>query len=210
VEAIISSTQHLADVLGAAEAAKALARDLERRLAEMRRRVQALPSRRVLFVVWAEPLISIGRDTFIADALRHAGAVSVVDTSQGWPQVNLEEVVRLQPDVLIFAQSHSGAAEHNLDVLAELPGWRLLEAVRHHRLAVVGEAINRPAPRIVSAIEDLARQLHPEAFREAPPDAPQEKIEKEAPQPPAAVLPDARFALASRERAVFEVSACAL
>jgi len=28
--------------------------------------------------------------------------------------------------------------------------------------------VNRPAPRIVSAIEDLARQLHPAAFQELP------------------------------------------
>jgi len=43
---------------------------------------------------------------------------------------------------------------------------------------VISEAVNRPAPRIVSAIEDLARQLHPEAFAEKPGDA-KEKIEKE-------------------------------
>jgi hypothetical protein len=28
--------------------------------------------------------------------------------------------------------------------------------------------VNRPAPRIVSAIEDLAAKLHPEAFSEKP------------------------------------------
>ncbi|PYT62288.1 MAG: hypothetical protein DMG35_07890, partial [Acidobacteria bacterium] len=44
--------------------------------------------------------------------------------------------------------------------------------------AVISDAVNRPAPRIVSAIEDLARQLHPEAFAEKPGDA-KEKIEKE-------------------------------
>jgi hypothetical protein len=33
---------------------------------------------------------------------------------------------------------------------------------------VVSEAINRPAPRLVDAIVELARQLHPEAFPEKP------------------------------------------
>jgi cobalamin transport system substrate-binding protein len=210
VDAIISSTQHLANVLGAPEVAKTLASELERRLAEMERRVEALAPRRVLFVVWTEPLISIGKDTFISDALRHAGAVSVVDTTESWPQVNLEEVVRLQPEFLIFAESHYGAAERNLDVLAELPGWRLLEAVRRHRVAIISEAINRPAPRIVFAIEDLARQLHPEAYREDL-DAPKEKIEKQEPHPLAAVFPDG-FSLDSAhgEPGVLEASACAL
>jgi hypothetical protein len=35
-------------------------------------------------------------------------------------------------------------------------------------VALVSDAINRPAPRIISVIEDLARQLHPEAFSDDP------------------------------------------
>jgi iron complex transport system substrate-binding protein len=114
-------------------------------------------------------LISIGKDTFIADALHKAGAISIVDSAKDWPQTNLEEVVRLQPEYLVFAASHSESAARDFDVLASRPGWRILEAVHNRRFAVISEAVNRPAPRIVSAIEELARQLHPEAFSEAPP-----------------------------------------
>jgi len=53
-----------------------------------------------------------------------------------------------------------------------------VDAVGHRRFAVISEAVNRPAPRIVSAIEDLARQLHPDAFVEKPKNS-KEKIEKE-------------------------------
>jgi iron complex transport system substrate-binding protein len=177
VDEIISSTQRLADVLGAAEAGKGVAEDLEHRLAALQERLSAIPPRRVLFIVWTDPLISIGKDTFISDALRRAGAVSIVDSAQSWPHMNLEEVVRLQPEYLVFAASHSEAAARDFDELASRPAWRILEAVRHRRFAVISDAVNRPAPRIVSAIEDLARQLHPEAFVEKP-HAGKEKIEK--------------------------------
>jgi iron complex transport system substrate-binding protein len=177
VEQILISTEKVAELLGAGEAGAALTKDLDRRLAELQRRLVALPPKRVLFVVWTEPLMSIGQETFLADALRHSGAVSVVDTKQSWPQVNLEEVVKLQPDFLVFAESHSQSGPRELETLAELPGWRILDAVRNHRLAVISDAVNRPAPRIVSAIEDLARQLHPEAFVEKPDDS-KEKDEK--------------------------------
>jgi len=43
-----------------------------------------------------------------------------------------------------------------------------VDAVNNHHIAVISDAVNRPAPRIVSAIEDLARQLHPDAFVEKP------------------------------------------
>jgi len=182
VEAIIASTERLADLLGAPETGTALGREMERRIAATKDRIAALPPRRVLFVVWTEPLISIGKDTFIADALQHAGAISVIDSSQNWPQINLEEVVHLQPEFLVFAEPHPEDAARTTDKFADLPGWRILDAVKHRRYAVISDAVNRPAPRIASAIEDLARQLHPEAFAETP------LIEKDnaSPAPPAA------------------------
>jgi iron complex transport system substrate-binding protein len=168
VDEIVASAKRLGDVLGAAEAGAALAEDLQRRLDVLRQKIGALPPRRVLFVVWTDPLISIGKDTFIADALRRAGAVSIIDSKQDWPQVNLEEVAHLQPEVLVFADSHSETTAQHLDVLATRPAWRILNAVRDRDFAVISEAVNRPAPRIVSAIEELAEKLHPEAFVERP------------------------------------------
>lgn len=90
--------------------------------------------------------------------------------------MSLEEVVRLQPEFLVFAESHSESGQNDFDVLAERPGWRGLDAVRNRHFALISEAVNRPAPRIVSAIEDLARQLHPEAFSARPEDDTQKKI----------------------------------
>src|SRR2546430_17505582 len=75
------------------------------------------PPKRALFVVWAQPLISTGQHTFLADALRRAGAVSIVNSSQDWPQVNLEEVARLQPDFLVFAESQPGNASREVQKL---------------------------------------------------------------------------------------------
>ena len=167
IEQIISSTQRLALLIGEPEAGDTVAKDLQRRLADLHQRIAPLPRRRVFFIVWTQPLISIGRDTFIADALRYAGADSVVDSPQSWPQLNLEEIAKVQPDFLVFAGSHTETMPVGVEALSQLPGWRILEAVRNHRYANVSEAIDRPAPRIVSAIEDLARQFHPEAF---PPD----------------------------------------
>jgi iron complex transport system substrate-binding protein len=173
VDDILSTTQTLAALLGVSEAGKSLAEDLQARLAALHARLEALPPSRVLFVVWTHPLISVGKNTFIADALRKADAASIVDATQDWPQMNLEEVVRLQPEYLVFSASEADSAARDFEAVSVLPGWELLEAVRKHRFAVISDAVNRPAPRIVSAIEDLARQLHPAAFQESPaPDKP--------------------------------------
>jgi iron complex transport system substrate-binding protein len=186
IEQIISSTQKLADVLNVSAAGKALTEDLRQRLATLEEKLNGVTSKRVLFIVWPEPLMSVGKNTFVADALRRAGAVSIVDSNQDWPQVSLEEVVRLQPEYLIFAPSHTGSSEHDIEALESRPDWKILNAVQNRRFIIASDAIVRTAPRIVSVIEELARQLHPDVFRET--SGPQKETSPAnapaAPQPP--------------------------
>ena len=183
VDEIISSTQTLADILNVPAAGKTLTDDLRKRLAAVQSELVGAVPRRVLFIVWMDPLISVSQKTFIADAIRLAGATSIVESTQEWPQISLEEVVHLQPEYLVFATSHTGEGKRDVAALAVRPGWRNMEAVRQNHFAVVSDAINRPSPRIVSVIEDLAHQLHPELFKTTPEPQPQ-KPPASAPEPP--------------------------
>jgi len=164
IEEMIASVEHLGSALGVEKAAADLAEDLRKRLSDLDHRLAGLPPRRVLFVVWTDPLISAGTGTFIADAVRHAGGRSVVDTKVEWPRISLEEIVRLQPEFIVFAITHPGDSQSEVNVLRTLPGWRDLEAMRRGNIINLSDAINRPAPRMVDAIQQLARALHPEAF----------------------------------------------
>jgi iron complex transport system substrate-binding protein len=164
VEEVIESVRRLGAVLGARERGDALAVALHARLEQIRRRVSVLPPRRVFFVVWPAPLISIGKNTFLADALRWAGAESVVETEQDWPRLSIEEVILQQPEYLVFSSMHFEEASLTIESLRERAGWRSLQAIREGRIAVVSDAVNRPSPRLVDVIEQLARQLHPGVF----------------------------------------------
>src|SRR5262249_51774752 len=106
LDEIRALVRHLAAVLGNSEAGAALDSELQQKNVALRERLQSVSPTRVLFVVWTDPLISIGKNTFITDALTEAGAVSVIDSSQDWPRMSLEEVARLQPELLIFASDH--------------------------------------------------------------------------------------------------------
>ena len=164
IEGMIASVEHIGAAMGVEKSAAALAEDLRGRLAGLDRRLAGDAQRRVLFVVWTDPLISVGRTSFIADAVRRAGGRSVVETKTEWPHVSMEEMVRLQPEFLIFASAHAGNTQHDIDELRTRPGWKNLAAMQHGKIVILSDAINRPAPRMVDAIEQLARALHPEAF----------------------------------------------
>ncbi|HXE76465.1 MAG TPA: cobalamin-binding protein [Candidatus Xenobia bacterium] len=162
---IFVSIRHVADLLGVPERGEQLAAGLEAQLAGIEQRAAGGPQPRVLFVIWLEPLITVGSDTFLNDVLRRAGAQSVTaGTKESWPRLSLETVIESNPDYLVLPRIP--AIETRLAEVRRQPAWRSVRA----RVIWLDEAVLRPGPRIVDALDDLARQLHsqspaPEARR---------------------------------------------
>jgi iron complex transport system substrate-binding protein len=169
VEQTLASIGHLADILGAPERGVAMTTELEKRLSVLHARLKDRPMAHVLFVVWEEPLMTIGQNTFIADALRWAGAESVILSSQEWPRIGMEDVVRLQPDWIVLSVEHGESEAAPSADFRTRPAWKELRAVELGRVVTASDEMTRPSPGLVGAIEELARELHPEAF--APPES---------------------------------------
>ncbi|HEX9759629.1 MAG TPA: cobalamin-binding protein [Candidatus Acidoferrales bacterium] len=167
VEQMLDSTLRLSRVVGAEERGQQLVAELRARLDALRQRLAGRRPKRILFLVWYEPLITVGYETFLFDAVRWAGGESVVKTSQEWPRLNLEEAIRLEPEYIVIAEMRAEGVERTAQDLRTRRGWRDMDAVRNNRFGVLDVTINRPGPRLVDAIERLARQLHPDAFAEA-------------------------------------------
>lgn len=165
---MIDSTARIAELMGAATQGAEFATRLKQRLGELHSRLSDLPATHVLFVVWSDPLITIGQKTFIADALRWAGAESVIVSEQSWPQVSLEEVFRLQPDYIVLAGNHAETDSSEANDLRSRPVWKELRAVKAGHIVDLGEEISRPSPGMIDAIDRLAHELHPEAFKSKP------------------------------------------
>ncbi len=165
ITGMLSSTATIADLLGARERGAKLVAELQQRLDKLHAALQDRPMVHVLFVVWEDPLISIGQNTFIADALRWAGAESIIVATQNWPQVSMEEVVRLQPDYIVLTSDHLAAETHeHVNNLRQRPTWSELRAVKMGHVVMASDEFTRPSPGLIDAIESLAHELHPEVF----------------------------------------------
>ncbi len=167
VTAMLETTTLLGDLLGAHEQAEALVAKLQGELDAIQGPLKEKAPVHVLFTVWEDPPISIGQNTFIADALRWAGAESVILAKQDWPQVSMEEIVRLRPEYIVLISNHSeGGADAAKDIsdLRARAAWNELEAVKLGRVVVADEEFVRPSPGLVGAIVNLAHSLHPELF----------------------------------------------
>jgi len=166
VRGTLEAIARVAEVAGAGTRGTDLVARLQARLDALHVMLADSPLVHVLFVVQEDPLISIGQNTFIADALRWAGGESVILTDQNWPRLGLEEVVRLQPDYILLAGAHLKAEGVGETDFRSRSGWKDLRAVERGHVAVISEGVDRPSPALIDAIEEIAHVLHPEAFKD--------------------------------------------
>lgn len=161
VEETLNSIEDLGRVLGRGPQAQELVQGLRRRVVAVKQDGDHAPHPKVLFVVWYRPLITAGPHTFIADAIRIAGGISISDDLSGeWPRLSLEDALHRDPDIILFPKSESFSP--SLDEFQQLPGWKDFRAVKNHRMYFVSDTINRPSPRLIDAMEEVARILHSE------------------------------------------------
>ena len=161
VTALVS---HLGELTGRRAAADALRARIEQRVDAVRRAVAPYRRPRVLYVLWPEPLIVPGRDALVTELIRLAGGESIsAGDGDSYPRYSLEAAVAKAPEVILLA--NHGANTGPIDRerwqrLSELP------AIRTGRLhQVEGNLLHRYGPRVVDGLEQLARVIHPEAFR---------------------------------------------
>jgi iron complex transport system substrate-binding protein len=133
-------------------------------VARVQARVKPFRAPRVLYVLWPEPLIVPARDALVSELIGLAGGRSVTDVpGDAYPRFSLEAAVAAAPEVIILAShgSRSGAVEREKwERLAALP------AIRSGRLHTVsGDLLHRYGPRMIDGLDQLARAIHPEAFR---------------------------------------------
>ena len=166
VDSILSHIQTLGLILGASAAADDVAREMRRRIEEIKARTSFLPRLRVLYVLNSEPLITVGPGSFIHEAIEMAGGTNVAARARtAYPRLSMEAVLKEDPELILFPTGRAegiarGEEEH-------WQRWTTLSAIQHGRLhRVPNELLNRPGPRIVQGLDALARAIHPEAFAE--------------------------------------------
>lgn len=162
VEGVFESIRKVGQVVGRERQAAALSAEMRRRMEAVSERVSGRSRPKVLCAVWIDPLIVAGRGTVIDDLIRMAGGVNIVE-GPGFPRYGLEAVLRNPPDVILLAIDRGGPGDG--EALRRLPVWKELRAVHAGGVrAIDAGVVNRPGPRIATALELFARMLHHESF----------------------------------------------
>jgi iron complex transport system substrate-binding protein len=146
--------------------AEQLAERLRRKRAQIARTVRGRPRVRVLFILGHDPLVAAGPGCFAHELIETAGGENVAAESRtAYPRLSLEEVVAGSPGIIVEASmgSQAGAAERRLRFWKK---WPAIPAVRDGKVFFLDpDQVLRPGPRLFDGMEQMARLLHPHAFR---------------------------------------------
>ncbi|MFM9905450.1 MAG: ABC transporter substrate-binding protein [Pyrinomonadaceae bacterium] len=114
---------------------------------------------RVFVQISKEPLFTVGKDGFLNDLLLSAGGRSVTESvASAYPKLSKETALALNPAAIILSDSEDNKEPN--EVFKNSP------AVKNGRVYKVNaDLLSRPGPRLVDALEQIAKDLHPDKFK---------------------------------------------
>ena len=150
IDDIKTIVHQMGQVMGRSPAADTLIADLDRQLDDVRARVAGTERLRVAYVLGGTPPWVAGPGTFIADLLEVAGAENAfADLDRLYGPVSLEELV--SRDVNLFIVGQGTIVNPRLSDKAPV--------------VEVSQDVESPGMGLGRSALELARVLHPEAFR---------------------------------------------
>ncbi len=165
LEAIIANVRMLGRVTDRIAESEAVASSMEARIDAVKAKVADAGQGPRTYYEISDRLFTAGDRTFIGAILTLLKATNVAGgTTTDFPQLTAEALIARDPEVIILANANT--AGQSLETLRKRPGWAAITAVREGRVYPIDPNIGtRPGPRIVEAVEEIARLLYPERFR---------------------------------------------
>jgi len=106
---------------------------------------------------------TVGSGTFTDYIITLAGGTNAAAALQGeYAQISAEELIAVNPDVILLGDALYGVS---VESVAERSGWDVITAVQNGTIYPIDpNIISVPGPRLVDALEETAKLLHPDLF----------------------------------------------
>ncbi len=123
----------LAKVLNKQEKAKKIIYEYETKLSKLKRN----KSKRVLCIISFQPIFVASDKSYIGEIIRYAGGENVIKSKISYPQVSIEKILELKPEVIIL--STMGFTEYEIKKF--FSQYKEIPAVKNNKIFVVSSNI---------------------------------------------------------------------
>jgi len=163
IEEIYANIRLIAQATGQEEAGEMVVEDMEQRLDQVEQALSGLEEEErptVFYEVWYPGISTAGEDTFIDEMITLAGGKNLAWGISRWTDIQEEEVLARNPDIIVH-----GYPDGPPEDFAQREGWNVITAIQEDKIHFINPDItSRTGPRVVDAVEEMARAFHPDLF----------------------------------------------
>lgn len=166
VTGVMQAIELMGKATGTEASARRLTEEMKARIGEVTTLVASLPAEakpRVFYVLWYDPLMTVGPDTLQGQLIEMAGGKNLFADLASYPTVDLEVLLQRQPQLIIAGVGHAPSDDAPLQWAKSEARLKDTDALRQGRVfGIDADIVSRPGPRIIDALEEMLRLIHPE------------------------------------------------
>lgn len=164
---ILQSIGHIGQVVNREKEAREIVGGMEKRKQRVVGFTQGLPRPKIFIQIGDAPIVTVGKGSFADDLIRIAGGENIAGREKEmYPRFGMEEILKRSPEIIVISSMNPKADYPK--ILNEWSRWKTLPAVKNGRLHLIdSDLLDRPSPRIIDGLEELAKILHPERFKKS-------------------------------------------
>jgi iron complex transport system substrate-binding protein len=167
LDGLFETIEKTGRVTRAEDSARAIIADLRKKHEAIRLALgNILKKPKVFLSVYGQGLWTCGEEGYLNDLLVQAGGVNVAGKiKRRWLQLNREQLIHENPDVIIIMAKDKERFSQAGGPFRADPRLKDVRAVRDNNIHWLDENIaGRFGPRLIDALDRVARILHPEIF----------------------------------------------
>ncbi|WP_204953509.1 ABC transporter substrate-binding protein [Metabacillus crassostreae] len=162
---VYESITLIGEVTGASDEAEQVVSEMKESLEVIKEKAKAVTEKKKVWVeVSPSPdIFTTGKNTFMHEMLESINAINTAGDQTGWVKMTEEEIVTLNPDVIITTYGYY--VDNPTDAVLSRSGWDEVPAIKKQQVFDVNnDTVTRPGPRLIDGVETLAKLIYPDVF----------------------------------------------
>jgi len=162
---ILQCIAHIGQVVNREKEARAIIEGMRKRCEKVMDLTKRLPRPKVFIQIGDIPIVTAGKGSFADDLIRLAGGENIAGKEKEvYPRLGMEEILKRSPEVIVISSMNPKGDYQK--ILKEWTRWKTIPAVKNGRIHLIdSDLLDRPSPRIIDGLEELASVLHPEKYK---------------------------------------------
>lgn len=164
IDGVMKDIEDIGMITGKNKEAKKLVDSMKAKKNEIVEKVKDQDKVKVFYEIWHDPLQAAGKGSFMDEIMTLAGGENIASDAEGeYPKYDLEQLIERDPEVYLTSED---VADKTVESMKARPGFSEIKAIKNNRVYILDPNItSRPGPRIVEALELVAKAIHPEVFK---------------------------------------------